>query len=120
MFRIAESGQASIELIAGIPVLLIAGATALQLLVAGYSLSVADGASQAGAAAAAIGLDPGRAAREALPGWARTRTRVVSSGGRVRVEINPPIAVPAVAGLLEVESSAWALPDPESVDRGRP
>lgn len=112
---IAESGQSSIELIAGIPVLLIAGATALQLLVAGYSLSVADGASQAGAAAAAVGLDPRKAAREALPGWARARTRVASSSGRVRVWITPPAAVPAVAGLLEVESSAWALPDPEPV-----
>lgn len=108
-----ERGQASIELVAGIPVLLMAGGIALQLLLAGYSLSLADGASEAGAAAAATGSDPRSASREALPAWARGRSRVRVEGGRVVVEIATPAAVPAVSRLLKVESSAWAKPDPE-------
>lgn len=106
-----QHGQASIELIAGIPVLLTAGAISLQLLLAGYSLSLADGASEAGAAAAVAGADARQASRQALPGWARDRSRVEVRGGRVQVRIATPAAVPAVSRLLEVESSAWARPD---------
>ncbi len=111
---LAEQGQASIELIAGIPVLLMAGAIAFQLLLAGYALSLADGASEAGAVAAAAGSDPRHASREALPDWARARSQVEVSGGRVQVSIATPAAVPAVSRLLEVESSAWAKPDTSS------
>ena len=49
---------------------------AVQLLLAGYSLTIADGAAEAGALAGAAGLDPRAAAREALPGWARERSTV--------------------------------------------
>ena len=108
-----QRGQASIELIAGLPVLLMAGSIALHLLLAGYSLSLADGASEAGAAAAAAGSDPRAASREALPGWARGRSRVEVDGGRVAVSIATPAAMPAISRLLQVESSAWAKPDPE-------
>ena len=113
-----ERGQASIELVAGVPVLIMAGAIALQLLLAGYALSLADGASEAGAAAAAAGSDPRAASREALPGWARSRSRVGVAGGRVVVRIATPAALPAVSRLLEVESSAWARPDPEAKGSG--
>lgn len=113
-----QRGQASIELIAGLPVLLMAGAIALQLLLAGYSLSLADGASEAGAAAAAAGSNPRVASRDALPGWARSRSRVVVDGGRVAVSIATPAAMPAISRLLQVESSAWAKPDPEPASRG--
>ena len=114
-----ESGQASIEFVAGVPVLLIAGAISLQLLLAGYTQSLADGASQAGAAAAAMGSDPREATLKALPEWARGRSRVrAGSEGRVMVRIATPAAVPAVSRMLTVESSAWAKPDPRP-GRGR-
>jgi hypothetical protein len=101
-------GQASVELLAGIPVLALAGFVALQLLLTGYSLSLADGAAEAGAIAGAVGEDPERAAREALPGWARSRATVSSESGRVLVELRPPAPVPALAERLEVSSEAWA------------
>jgi len=101
-------GQASVELLAGIPALALAGFVALQLLLTGYSLSVADGAAEAGAIAEAAGEDPERAAREALPGWARSRATVSSESGRVLVELRPPAPVPALAERLEVSSEAWA------------
>ena len=45
-------GQASVELVAAAPFVLIAAVLCLQLLAAGYSLTLADGAVEAGALAA--------------------------------------------------------------------
>ena len=66
-----QSGQASIELVAGLPALLLAALLALQLLAAGYALTLADGAAEAGALALASGRSAADAARGALPGWAK-------------------------------------------------
>jgi hypothetical protein len=101
-------GQASVELLAGLPALALAGFIALQLLVTGYSLTLADGAAEAGALAEAAGNDPERAAREALPAWARGRATVSSGAGRVIVELRPPAPLPGLAERLEVSSQAWA------------
>ena len=107
----AERGQASIELLAGLPLLLAAALAAGQLLLTGYALSLADGSAEAGAIAAAAGGDAAEAAREALPGWARERAEIDTGDGRVRVELAPPAPSAALAGLLTVESEAWARPD---------
>ncbi|HYU14513.1 MAG TPA: hypothetical protein VEL05_00510 [Candidatus Acidoferrum sp.] len=108
MAPLAERGQASLELLAGLPALALAGFVALQLLLTGYSLSLADGAAEAGALAEAAGNDPERAAREALPAWARGRATVSAESGRVIVELRPPAPLPALAERLEVSSEAWA------------
>jgi hypothetical protein len=104
----ARRGQASVELLAGLPALALAAFIALQLLLTGYSLSIADGAAEAGAIAEAAGGDPERVAREALPDWARDRASVSAGGGRVIVELRPPAPLPALAERLEVSSEAWA------------
>lgn len=103
----AEAGQASVELLAGLPALLIAGLIAFQLLGVGYAFTLADGAAEAGALARVAGADPREAAREALPGWARDRVKVSARGGSVRVELRPPSPLPALAEQLSVSSSAW-------------
>jgi pilus assembly protein CpaE len=105
-----ERGQAAVELLAGLPALLAAGLAAFQLLAVGWSLSLADGAAEAGALAAAGGTDPLRAAREALPGWARDRVRVREGGGEVTVELRPPSPLPGLSERLAVTSHAWARP----------
>jgi hypothetical protein len=101
-------GQASVELLAGLPALALAGFVALQLLLTGYSLSLADGAAEAGALAGVAGSDPERAALEALPAWARDRAAVSAEAGRVIVELRPPAPLPELAERLEVSSEAWA------------
>ncbi|MGZ5312265.1 MAG: hypothetical protein ACXWFR_11130 [Solirubrobacterales bacterium] len=106
-------GQAAVELLAGLPALLLAGLIAFQLLLAGYSLSLADGAAEAGALAAAAGEDAEEAAREALPGWARERVEVAGEGGEVKVDLRPPSPLGGLGELLEVSSRAWARPAPE-------
>ena len=108
--RAGRSGQASVELIAALPALALAAAVAVQLLLVGYSLTIADGAAEAGAIAGAAGRNAGDAARQALPGWARGRARVSAAGGRIRVELRPPAPLPVVADALVVSSEAWSRP----------
>ena len=102
-----ERGQAAVELLAAVPALLASGLIALQLLAAGYSLTLADGAAEAGALALAAGRPAADAARDALPGWAERRVDVDVDGGRVSVRLEPPSPIPAIAEKLVSESSAW-------------
>lgn len=105
-----SSGQASVELVAALPALLLAGLLALQLLCAGYALTLADGAAEAGALALASGDPAAGAVRDALPGWAEDDVGVAVEGGRVTVRLRPPSPLPPVAAALTVASSAFARP----------
>ena len=96
---------------AGIPILLVAGLVGFHLLAAGYTLTIADGAVEAGAAALSAGRPVEPAVRAALPGWARARARVEVSGGRVRLTVRPPSPFEA-SKALSVSSSAWVRPAP--------
>lgn len=106
----AERGQATVELIAALPVLLVAGLVALQLLAVGYALTLADGAAEAGALALASGSSAAEAARGALPGWAGDDVSVAVEGGEVSVRLRPPSPIPALAERLVVTSNAAARP----------
>lgn len=105
-----EDGQATVELVAALPALLLAGLLALQLLATGYTLTLADGAAEAGALALASGQPAVAAARDALPGWAEDDVDVSVSGGRVTVRLPPPSPLPGIADRLAVTSSAAARP----------
>lgn len=103
-------GQAQLELIAGLPLLLLAALVALQLLAVGYSQSLADGAAEAGAIAAADGRDELEAARAGLPGWANSRVDVETADGEVEVQLDPPALLPGLTGHIGVSSTAYARP----------
>jgi Flp pilus assembly protein TadG len=105
-----ERGQATVELVAGIPALVICGLVAFQLLAVGYASSLAGDAAEAGAMAIAAGRPPAPAVRAALPGWARSRIDVSTGGGALTVNLRPPSPFAAIADRLEVSSSAWARP----------
>lgn len=105
-----SSGQATVELVAALPALLLAGLVALQLLATGYALTLADGAAEAGALALASGQPAVEAARDALPGWAEDDVAVSVRGGRVTVRLRPPSPLPVLADRLTVTSSAVARP----------
>ena len=105
-----QRGQASVELVAALPALLLAGLVALQLLAAGYSLTLADGAAEAGAIALASGRPAAAAARRALPGWAQDRVRVTVKDGSVGVRLRPPSPLGALADRLSVDSRATVRP----------
>ena len=104
----AERGQATVELVAALPALLLAALVALQMLAAGYAMTLADGAAEAGALALASDGSAAEAAREALPGWAKDDVAVTVDGGTVSVELRPPSPIPAIAKQLTISSSAAA------------
>ena len=106
-----ERGQASVELVAALPALLLAALLALQLLAAGYALTLADGAAEAGALALASGGPATSAARDALPGWAKDDVDVSVRGGRVTVRLRPPSPFRGVADRLAITTSAVARPE---------
>jgi hypothetical protein len=102
-----EDGQATVELVAVLPVLGLVVLLAWQAVVAGQTWWLAGAAARAGARASAVGGDAGGAARRVLPG-----ARLVDDGGdgvRVRAE------VPSVlAGLRFGSVTVRARMEPQS------
>jgi hypothetical protein len=90
-----ERGQATVELVALLPVLVGVGFALWQAAVAGQAMWLAGSAARAAARAQAVGGDPDRAARGVLP--AR-----LTDGLRVRPRADGGVAVtiqiPAVVG----------------------
>jgi hypothetical protein len=99
-----------VELLAAIPLLLVAGAIVLQLLLVGYALTLADGAAEAGALALAAGRPAKGAAEGSLPAWAGERAEIAVRGGGVTVRLTPPSLLVAVGDRLAVTSSSYARP----------
>jgi hypothetical protein len=106
----SEGGQASVELVAALPALVLAALVSLQMLAVGYSMTVADGAAEAGALALASGAPPADASRAALPNWAEEDVEVTVGGGRVTVRLRPPSPLGSIGALLTVSSTAAARP----------
>lgn len=102
-----EDGQATVELVAVLPVLGLVLVLAWQAVVAGQTWWLASAAAREGARASALGGDPVAAAGRVLPG-----ARVEGSGaGGVRVRA----AVPPVFGGLRFGSvTVRARMEPQS------
>jgi hypothetical protein len=107
---VEERGQATVELLAAIPLLLIAGAISLQLLLTGYTFTLADGAAEAGGLALAAGRPAKSAAEESLPSWAEDKAEIAVHGGEVTVRLAPPSLLAAVGDHLTVTSNSYARP----------
>lgn len=106
-----ERGQAAVELVSALPVVIALGLALLQLLAVGYSSVLAGGAAEAGALALAGGSDARAAARDALPGWSEADARVEVRPESVRVRLRPPSPIDALARRFEVTAdAAVALP----------
>src|SRR5215210_2794649 len=91
-----ESGQAAVELVAVLPVVVALLAGLWQAALVGHASWSAAAAARAAARAQAVGGDAGRAARAHLPSRLERGLRLVEAGdGRVTVSVR----VPSVAGL---------------------
>ncbi|CAB4919579.1 unannotated protein [freshwater metagenome] len=106
----ADDGQAGIELLALLPLVLVISLALGQVLAAGVCRELAGHAAGAGAQALLAGRRPVPAARVALPGWAAGRARVEVRGRRVTVVLRAPAVLPGLAGLLSARSVADAGP----------
>src|SRR4051812_2812642 len=105
-----EGGQASVELVALLPLASLVALAIGQLLAAGSARELAGNAAEAGAAALLQGSDPTAAARAALPGWSRERTTVHVAGRQVEVRGRPRTVVPLLVERREASATADAGP----------
>ena len=93
-----ESGQASVELVAIVPALLVAVLVAAQLGVVGWALWSAGTAARAGARAAHVDGDAEAAARSALPEPLRAGARV-SGENEIEVRVRVPALLPGLPSV---------------------
>lgn len=89
-----ESGQASVELVAIVPLILLAGLVVWQLVLAGHTLWLCAAAARVAARAEAVDASAERAARTALP-ESLERDLVVDEAhdGGIRVSVRVPLVL---------------------------
>ncbi len=107
--RSAQRGQAAVELVALLPLLILVALIGWQLAVAGYAWTVASGAARAAARAQEVGAPAAAAALAVLPGrYARAARVRAGADGDVRVRVAVPPVLPLLprAGLGSVEARA--------------
>lgn len=102
----SDDGQATVELVALLPLLLVVGLAAAAFVAAQSAGEQAGQAAQAGAMALLQGGDPRAAARAALPRHAHGTITV--HGHRVTVRVRPPLPLPGLAGPLTTTATADA------------
>jgi hypothetical protein len=102
----SEVGQATVELVALFPVLLVVVLAAAALLAAHGAREQAGHAAQAGAMAMLQGGDPRESARRALPTGVRRRAAIEIRGRRVTVRVRPRLPIVAAAMTAEVTADA--------------
>jgi hypothetical protein len=99
--RPGERGQATVELVALLPLIAVLAALLWQAVVAGQAVWLAGSAARAAARASAVGADARAAARRVLPESLR-RGVVVRDRGDEGVRVK--IAIPAVIGAMRLGS----------------
>ncbi len=105
-----EQGQATVELVALLPLLAIAVAALWQCVLAGESGWLAASAARAAARAQALGGDVEAAARRVLPGRLEAGLRVRAlPDGSVRVRVGVPLVL-GEGRLTSIEARARFAP----------
>ncbi|CAB4919597.1 unannotated protein [freshwater metagenome] len=104
-----ESGQASVELVALLPLIALLLLACLQAAAAGHTWWLAASAARAGARAAQVGGDPLVAARRALPGRVREGVQLRANGRRITVRL--PVRAVLGGGRLGVAVVEAGAPD---------
>jgi hypothetical protein len=103
----AEGGQASVELVAALPAVLLVAALLVQLALAGHAAWACANAARVAARAELVGRDAEAAARSALPRRLEQGLDVSSTDrGRVSVRVRVPLLLPWTPGRVTVGSSA--------------
>jgi pilus assembly protein CpaE len=103
----SELGQASVELVAVVPLVLLCAAIAWQLALAGQTAWLCANAARVAARAEAVGGDGTAAARSALPKPYRRGLEVSTRpGGATRVRIHIPLLLKRWATPIVVSAQA--------------
>ena len=102
-----ERGQASIELVAVLPCVLLVAALAWQLVLVGHTAWLTANAARAGARADVVGRDAKAAARSALPRSLERGLQVDRGGeGGVRVSVPVPLLLNAWKAPVRVSAGS--------------
>jgi hypothetical protein len=89
-----QSGQASVEAVAVVPLVILAALVAWQIVLAGHTLWLTASAARAAARADTVGANVERAARSALPSAMERGLEVTRlPAGGVRVAVRMPLLV---------------------------
>ena len=107
-----EDGQATVELVALLPLLLVIAFAAAALLASHIAGEQAGQAAEAGAVALLQGGDPREAARRALSAGARRRADIAVHDRRVTVRVRPNLPLAALERPLAGEAVADVGPEP--------
>jgi hypothetical protein len=103
-----SAGQATVEAVAMLPLLVAIGGLLLCVLSAGRAREAAAQAAQAGAVALLRDGDPVEAARAAVPGLRKGELSVAVRGNRVTVRVRPRLPVAGLSRRLEARAVADA------------
>jgi Flp pilus assembly protein TadG len=104
-----EEGQASVELVALLPLLLAVILVFFQLVLVGASAWLASTAARDAARASALGTDPRAAASSSLPSAFRHGLSVSTTGSGVRIRL----PIPTLTGIDLGSLSATASMEPQ-------
>jgi hypothetical protein len=101
-----QAGQASVETVVVLPVVLLVGLAVWQFALAGHATWACANAARVGARAAVVGADAEAAARSALPRGLQRDLRVGGDGGEVRVRVRVPLVAYRWASPVTTEAAA--------------
>jgi len=103
---ISSRGQASVEFIAAVPVVLFLGLGLWQAALAGHALWLCANAARVAARADVVERDPLKAARSALPRTLEHGLKVQRRGEGVRVSLRVPLVLRRGRSPLSVAATA--------------
>jgi TadE-like protein len=101
-----ERGQATVELLSALPLLIIAALLVWQMLLVGIVMTSASNAARTGSRAVSLSGDGERAARNALRPAFRRGSEISVNGTSVRVRVAMPLIVPGVHLPVHLSSTA--------------
>lgn len=96
-----DRGTASIELVAGVPFLILAGAVALQFGIVGWTTVSTSDAARAAARAASLGQNPSSAAAGALPNGLTPQSVIGGKAGN-GYSYTVTVKTPTILPMLDV------------------
>jgi hypothetical protein len=102
----SERAQASVEMMAVLPLVLLVGIAVWQLALAGHTLWTCANAARVAARAEAVGEDAERAARSALPDGLERGMEVNEDAGHVEVSVLVPFVLHRWQTPIPVAASA--------------
>jgi hypothetical protein len=107
-----EAGQATVELLGLLFLVLVALLVVTQLFLVGVASVAADNAARTAARAASLGRDGAAAAAGSVP--AGLRSRVAVQGGRALVQVDVPLLLPGPPRRLTTLTRSAEMPPTRS------